>query len=87
MARRTSSTPIRASSTPRPIRCRFFPAPGRDETGVGNIFNSPLAAGDGGANSGSFRGPILPALNVFEPELIIVSAGFDAHDAIRWSLT
>jgi acetoin utilization deacetylase AcuC-like enzyme len=60
----------------------LFPGTGaRDETGVGNIFNSPLAAGDGGAElREAFEDRILPALDSFRPELIIVSAGFDAHE-------
>jgi acetoin utilization deacetylase AcuC-like enzyme len=51
-----------------------------DETGVGNIINLPLPPESG---SGEFRhawsGIALPALRAFEPELILVSAGFDAH--------
>lgn len=51
------------------------------ETGVGNIFNAPLAPGDGGDKMrAAFEGKILPALDTFKPELIIVSAGFDAHE-------
>lgn len=50
------------------------------ETGVGNIVNMPLRPGDGGA---AFRAAWertgLPALRRFAPELLIVSAGFDAH--------
>jgi acetoin utilization deacetylase AcuC-like enzyme len=60
----------------------LFPGTGEaDETGVGNIFNSPLSAGDGGGElREAFEDRILPALTVFRPELIIVSAGFDAHE-------
>jgi acetoin utilization deacetylase AcuC-like enzyme len=60
----------------------WFPGTGEArETGVGNIFNSPLAAGDGGVElREAFEQRILPAVNAFEPELIIVSAGFDAHE-------
>ena len=60
----------------------LFPGTGAArETGVGNIFNAPLAPGDGGAElREAFEGKILPALNTFKPELIIVSAGFDAHE-------
>ena len=50
------------------------------ETGVGNIVNVPLRPMSG---SGQFRlaltQRILPALDAFRPELMIVSAGFDAH--------
>jgi len=52
------------------------------ETGVGNIVNAPLPPGTGSA---AFRQAwtdiILPALDRFAPELLIVSAGFDAHCA------
>jgi len=50
------------------------------ETGVGNIWNAPLRPM---AGSKEFRDAmtnrILPALRDHKPELIIVSAGFDAH--------
>ena len=60
----------------------LFPGTGAvRETGVGNIFNSPLAPGDGGAElRAAFQDRIVPALHAFSPELIIVSAGFDAHE-------
>lgn len=60
----------------------LFPGTGAArETGVGNIFNSPLAPGDGGAElRAAFVDRIVPALEAFSPELIIVSAGFDAHE-------
>jgi len=60
----------------------FYPGTGaRHETGVaGNIVNVPLARG---CESGTFRqrmaDDLLPALRRFEAELVIVSAGFDAH--------
>ena len=59
----------------------LFPGTGAlEETGVGNIFNAPLKAGDGGA---VFREAceerILPALDAFAPDLVLISAGFDAH--------
>ncbi len=59
----------------------LFPGTGAaNETGVGNIFNSPLAAGDGGTElRDAFEDRILSAVDAFSPELIIVSAGFDAH--------
>ncbi|MEI7710203.1 MAG: histone deacetylase family protein [Rhodospirillales bacterium] len=51
------------------------------EQGVAkNIVNAPLKPGDGSA---AFRmaweATILPALDAFAPELLIISAGFDAH--------
>ena len=53
------------------------------ETGsAGNIVNAPLPPG---ADSAAFRAAwariILPALDTFAPELVIISAGFDAHRA------
>jgi len=45
-----------------------------------NIVNAPLASEDGGAKFRSaFENVILPQLRKFSPELIIISAGFDAH--------
>jgi acetoin utilization deacetylase AcuC-like enzyme len=53
-----------------------------DERGVGNIVNAPLPPGSG---SVAFREAwevlILPALEAFRPELLVISAGFDAHKA------
>jgi acetoin utilization deacetylase AcuC-like enzyme len=50
------------------------------ETGVGNILNVPLAAGAGSDEfAEAFTSLILPALEEFSPELIVISAGFDAH--------
>lgn len=50
------------------------------ETGVGNIFNAPLRAGDGGEQfREAMSSVILPALDAFGPDLVIISAGFDAH--------
>jgi acetoin utilization deacetylase AcuC-like enzyme len=59
----------------------LFPGTGaRDETGVGNIFNAPLAPGDDGDDFRlAFEQRILPALDQFAPDLLLVSAGFDAH--------
>ena len=53
------------------------------ERGIaGNVVNAPLPPGAGGA---AFRAAwvdrVLPALDRFAPELLIVSAGFDAHAA------
>jgi acetoin utilization deacetylase AcuC-like enzyme len=45
-----------------------------------NIVNAPLASEDGSVKFRSaFENLILPQLSKFAPELIIVSAGFDAH--------
>lgn len=46
----------------------------------GQIVNAPLAAGSGrAAFEAAWSGRILPALDAFRPEAIIISAGFDAH--------
>ncbi len=51
-----------------------------NETGVGNIFNAPLAAGAGSAEfRDAMERTILPAVRAFKPEFVFVSAGFDAH--------
>ncbi len=59
----------------------LFPGTGAaHETGAGNIFNAPLAAGSGSeVFREAFDKVILPALDRFSPDLIIISAGFDAH--------
>lgn len=50
------------------------------ETGVGNIINVPLAAGDSGVEfRQKYSRIILPALKSFKPDLLLISAGFDAH--------
>jgi acetoin utilization deacetylase AcuC-like enzyme len=59
----------------------LFPGTGaRDETGVGNIFNAPLKPGDDGDDfRAAYETRILPALDAFAPDFLLVSAGFDAH--------
>ena len=59
----------------------LFPGTGaKDETGVGNIWNAPLAPGDDGEDfRQAFGTRIVPALDAFAPDLVLVSAGFDAH--------
>ncbi len=55
---------------------------GAEERGVGNIVNLPLPPGSGpGAFREGWEMVLLPALDRFAPELLIVSAGFDAHKA------
>jgi len=50
------------------------------ETGAGNIHNFPLSPGAGGvAFRDAFIDGLLPALDAFAPELLLVSAGFDGH--------
>ena len=59
----------------------LYPGTGSvNETGVGNIVNAPLRPGDGGdAFREAVETRILPALQRFGPDLVMVSAGFDAH--------
>jgi len=60
----------------------LFPGTGAvGETGEHNtIVNAPLRPGDGGAAfRAAFETRILPRLGDFRPELVIISAGFDAH--------
>ena len=59
----------------------LFPGTGAaSETGVGNIFNAPLAPMTGGSEMrAAFEQRILPAVRAHEPELLMISAGFDAH--------
>lgn len=59
----------------------LFPGTGAlDETGVGNIWNAPLSPGDDGEDfRAAYEERILPALDDFAPEFVLVSAGFDAH--------
>jgi len=50
------------------------------ETGVGNIVNVPLESGETGQQfRQKYSKIILPALKQFNPDLILLSAGFDAH--------
>jgi acetoin utilization deacetylase AcuC-like enzyme len=60
----------------------LFPGTGAvSESGEYNtVVNSPLRPGDGGeAFRAAFQDRILPRLREFSPELIVISAGFDAH--------
>jgi acetoin utilization deacetylase AcuC-like enzyme len=60
----------------------LYPGTGaRSECGEHNqIVNAPLRAGDGGeAFREAFAQAILPRVEAFRPDLVIVSAGFDAH--------
>lgn len=60
----------------------LYPGSGHpDETGVGNILNLPLAPGsDSAAFRASWSRKGLPMVADFAPDLILVSAGFDAHE-------
>ena len=59
----------------------LYPGTGAaDERGLGNIVNAPLPPH---AGSAAFRAAwsrlLLPAMDAFRPQLVLVSAGFDAH--------
>lgn len=59
----------------------LYPGTGHiHDQGNGVIVNVPLAAGSGSnAYRRAFESRILPELDQFEPDLVIISAGFDAH--------
>lgn len=66
-----------ASSHQMPL----YPGTGyEEETGVGNLINRPLPAGTGSADFRRLWGEdILPQIAAFQPEFLLISAGFDAH--------
>ncbi len=70
-------TVLYASSHEFPL----FPGTGSEqETGVGNIFNVPLKTGMKGKEFLKiFDQKILRPINNYKPEVILISAGFDAH--------
>ncbi len=60
----------------------FYPGTGwREETGEhGTIVNAPLRAGaDGEVFAEALQDVILPRVRAFRPDLLLISAGFDAH--------
>ena len=59
----------------------LFPGSGaEEESGVGNIFNATLKSGTKGPEFLEiFESKILKPLDKFKPEVILISAGFDAH--------
>ena len=57
----------------------FYPYDGAD-TSRSNIVNVPLASGtDGDTFRNAIRQEWLPALDAFKPQMLFISAGFDAH--------
>jgi acetoin utilization deacetylase AcuC-like enzyme len=53
---------------------------GVDERGLGNVLNAPLPPGSAGeAFRRSWSERLLPAMDAFAPQLLLVSAGFDGH--------
>jgi acetoin utilization deacetylase AcuC-like enzyme len=67
----------------------FYPGTGYQPM-ASNVFNAPLAAGsDGAAMRAAVREQWWPRIDAFAPELIFISAGFDAHQdddmsGLRW---
>jgi acetoin utilization deacetylase AcuC-like enzyme len=63
----------------------LYPGTGRsDETGAGpaegTTMNFPFPAGSGRAEIlGAFRQALIPAMEAYRPELVLISAGFDSR--------
>lgn len=60
----------------------LFPGTGdpSEKGASGNVMNVALRAGDGSADfRNAMERHILPALDAYAPELLLISAGFDAH--------
>ncbi|WP_374390992.1 histone deacetylase family protein [Brevundimonas sp.] len=59
----------------------LYPGTGAaSETGVGNIVNAPVPPHAARESwRATFAGGLMPALDAFRPDLILISAGFDAH--------
>lgn len=59
----------------------LFPGTGdAGETGLGNVFNAPVHPGAPASLwRREFEKRLMPALDAFAPDLVLVSAGFDAH--------
>jgi acetoin utilization deacetylase AcuC-like enzyme len=61
----------------------LYPGSGQpEENREGNILNVPLLGGTGDTTyQNIFAGEVMPALDAFKPQLLLVSAGFDSHRA------
>ncbi len=59
----------------------LYPGTGAaDERGVGNILNLPMSPDSGSTEfRAAVTGSLVPALHQFKPDLLLISAGFDAH--------
>jgi len=59
----------------------LYPGTGlEDDVSVGNVVNAPLPPRSGSAAfRDAWRTRLLPALEAFRPQLLLVSAGFDGH--------
>jgi acetoin utilization deacetylase AcuC-like enzyme len=59
----------------------FYPGTGGPGTGDEHTLNVPLSAGSGDAEyMRAFVETVEPAVRAFEPDVVLVSAGFDAHE-------
>jgi acetoin utilization deacetylase AcuC-like enzyme len=59
----------------------FYPGTGGPGTSDEHTLNLPLPAGSGDLEyAQAFRDAVEPAVGAFGPELVLVSAGFDAHE-------
>jgi acetoin utilization deacetylase AcuC-like enzyme len=59
----------------------FWPGTGGPGTSDGSTLNVPLPAGSGDdAYRRAFETSVEPAVRAFKPDLVLVSAGFDAHE-------
>ena len=58
----------------------FYPGSGGPGDGNEHVINIPMAAGSGNAEYfAAFDTVVEPAVRAFDPQLLLVSAGFDAH--------
>ena len=58
----------------------FYPGTGGPDDRAETTLNVPLPAGSGDAEyKAAFTRAVEPAVRAFEPDLVLVSAGFDAH--------
>ena len=59
----------------------LYPGTGAaNETGVGNVVNVPLPDGCGSSKfRAAWEREVFPRVEAFKPELLLISAGFDAH--------
>jgi acetoin utilization deacetylase AcuC-like enzyme len=58
----------------------FYPGTGGPDDQAETTLNVPLPAGSGDAEyEAAFTRAVEPAVRAFEPDLVLVSAGFDAH--------
>ena len=81
-ARRTSSGPTPPRCIARPTRCRSIPAPARCRSAASTTPSSTRRCPPATAATGSARRSRAASCRgcaTFAPELIVISAGFDAH--------